>query len=112
MEASMRIGQSLIPLAIAAALFWPPATAQASNPCCKMISIGVPNANITLDGTASVGEWAGAGPATIVGAGPLDGTITELHKADGLYFLFVINDSTNNQADTINMRFDIDHSGG
>jgi hypothetical protein len=114
MEASMRIGRFLNSLGIAVALFWPLGMAQASNPCCKMISIGVPGANISLNGNAVPGEWTGAGPATNVGPlspNVLSGTITELHKADGLYFLFVINDSTNNDSDAVNMRFDIDHSG-
>jgi hypothetical protein len=111
----MKIGHFLIPLGIAGALFWPSGAALASNPCCKMVSIGVPNANIILDGNAGPGEWTGAGPATNVGPlnpNVLSGTITELHKADGLYFLFVINDSSNDASDAVNMLFDINHNGG
>jgi hypothetical protein len=96
---------------VAALLVWAAVGVRAHNPCCKMASIGVPAAAITLNGTAAVGEWAGAGPATAVGGiSPLNGTITALHKADGLYLLFVITDTTNNNNDTLNMRFDILHN--
>jgi hypothetical protein len=111
----MRLGHFLIPLAIAGSLVWPFGTAQASNPCCKMVSIGVPGANITLDGVGNPSEWAGAGPATNVGPPTMNapsGTITVLHKADGLYFLIVVNDSSFDPSDAINIRFDMDHSGG
>jgi hypothetical protein len=96
----------------AVTIFTPLMVLRAHNPCCTVASKGVPGAVITLDGVASAGEWTGAGAPIAVGAGPLNGSITLLHKADGIYFLAVITDATNNNSDAFNIRFDIDHSGG
>lgn len=110
----MRIRLHMTPALLSAVTIFAPLTIlQAHNPCCTAVSLGVPGAVISLNGTAEAGEWAGAGPAIAVGGvSPLNGSITLLHKADGIYFLAVIMDSTNNNNDAFNIRFDIDNSGG
>ena len=109
----MRIRQRHVWTALVAALVaWTLVPVRAHNPCCNMSSIGVPGAVITLDGVKGATEWNGAGPATAVGGiNPLNGTITVLHKADGVYFLVAITDTTNNNNDALNIRFDIQHNG-
>jgi hypothetical protein len=88
------------------------------NPCCTINSIGVPGASISLDGIVQAGEWAGAAAPTSVTAtmvlpngSTLNGTLTVLHKADGIYVLAQISDTANfNSNDTFLMLFDIDNN--
>src|SRR3954454_15738718 len=59
-----------------------------------------------IDGLSPAAER----PAAIAGINPLNGTVTVLHKADGVYFLAAITDTTNNNGDALNIRFDIQHN--
>jgi hypothetical protein len=90
----------------------PIAVAEAHNPCCTVKSPGVPGAAISLDGVSQPGEWTGGTSISVGGGNPLNGTLTVLHKADGIYILAVINDSSKNDNDAFNLRFDINHNGG
>lgn len=90
-------------------------TAWAHNPDgSKVASLIKPTATtIVLDGIEGTGEWDGATTLPIEsGMGnPLNGTVKTLHKADGIYLLITINDSTSNFDDAVQIHFDINHNG-
>jgi hypothetical protein len=89
-------------------------TVWAHNPGYVVASPGKPPATIiTINGVEGAGEWAGAYVFAIdYGMGdPFTATVKALHKADGIYLLVVINDTTNNGNDSLQIRFDINHNG-
>lgn len=93
-------------------------TTHAHNAGYDVASPGVPAAAITINGAEGGGEWTGAASVALsdysdpmTPGNPLSGNLKALHKADGVYLLINISDTSSSPDDAVQIRFDINHNG-